>query len=107
MPVVDKVADAVFQRELLGTTVCNGYAVHCEGALQIGEFEKFVAYYVGISLTLDVNDNAHAFSVRLIIYIADTINLLLVHQCSNLLDEFRFVDIVWDFTHDNLVMSSF
>ena len=63
MAVVDEVTDAVFQGELLWTTVGNGNAVHGKGALQVGEFEEFVANHVGIGVTFDVDDDTHTFAV--------------------------------------------
>ena len=63
MPVVDEIADAVLERELLRTAVGDGNAVHGKGALQVGELEEFVTHHVCIGFTLDVDDDAHAFAV--------------------------------------------
>ena len=106
MAVVDEVADAVLQRELLWTTVSNGDAVYSERALQVCQLEEFVAHYIGIGFTLDVNNDAHTLTVRLVIYIADAINLLFVYQCCNLLDQLRLIDVIRNFAYNNLVVCS-
>ena len=108
--MLHEVLDTVTQREHLGSqfitfaTRDEGYAVDTEGGLQLSHLEQFVEHHAGIGIALHINHDAHTVLVRLVVNIADTVNLLLAHEASDILDKLGLVNAIWNLGYDDLVV---
>ena len=82
----DKLSNAILQGQQTRTTVDESYVIDTERTLQVCHLQKFVQNNIGISVTLDVYNDTHAFATGLIVNIADARNLLLIAERRNLFD---------------------
>ena len=78
--------------------------VDTERSLQGCHFKQLVQNNAGIGITLHIDDNTHAFTVRLIINIGNTIDLFIADHLCNTLDKFCLIDIIRYLAYHNLVM---
>ena len=104
--MIHELLDAVLQRQGLRTLANDGNAVDTEATLQLRHLIELVEHHIRVRITLQVNYDTHTFTVRLIVHIADTLNLLFVDQVGNTLDEFRLIYIIRYLVHDDLLVLS-
>ena len=69
-----------------------------------GHLEEFVQDNVCICVALDVDDDAHSFSVALVVDVADAFDAAVVDELSNIFDEFSLIDAVGYFGDDDGVV---
>ena len=56
---------------------------------------------------LQLNDDTHAVAIRFVAQIGDTLDLLVPHQIGNVLNEVRFVNLVWQLrNHEGLALGA-
>ena len=91
------------QGEHLGLTVHKRQHDHTEGILQLSVLIQIIEDHLRLRVTLEINHDAHAVTVALIADIADTIQLLLMHQFSNLFNQLGLVDAVRNLSNDDAV----
>ena len=62
------------------------HIVYTERCLQQCHLVELVQYYAGVGVTLHVDDDTHAFTVRLIIGVGNALYSLFVGQIGNRFD---------------------
>ena len=103
--VFNKVAHAVFEREQAWASLHQCDAVHRERALQSRHLEQLVENHVGVGLALHVHHDAHALSSRLVVDVADALNLLFRGEVGYVFHKIGLVHAVGNLRYDNLVVS--
>ena len=99
--VRQKDADEVFQVAQTWLTVDQGHHVHAKSVLQLGLFVEVVQDHLGHRTALELNHQAHAGFVRLILDVADVLNLLFVHQFGHALLQRLFVHLIRQLINDD------
>ena len=74
-----------------------------EGDLHIGVLIEIIQNDIWRSVALDVNRNAHTLAVGVIVAIADAFQLLFFDQVADGFNQPRFVDLIGQLGHDNLI----
>src|SRR5262245_14075964 len=103
LAVIQEGFERLFKIEYLWATVGNGEHVDAERFLQRRVFVELVEDDVRDGIAFELDDDAHAFSVRFIAEIGDSFNFLLLHQTGNLLDDPILVDHEGNFTDNDLL----
>ncbi len=83
--VLQKDLDQVLQVAQLGLAVHQRHHVHAKGVLQLGLLVQVVEHHLGYFAALELDHQAHAGLVRLVLDVADAFELLLVHQLGHAL----------------------
>jgi len=97
----DEGLEHVFQSKLLRTTTIQRHHVTAEALLQLRVAIELVHDDVRNRILLQLNNNAHALTVRLIANIGDTFDTLLAHKFCDLFDHCRLVDLIRDLGDDD------
>ena len=100
-PVVDEMADHLFEGEDLRPVVDDGEHDDAEGGLHLGMLVELVEEHLGVLVLLQLDDDPHPVPVRLVPEIRDPLDLLLPHQFGDLLDQPRLVHLVGDLGDDD------
>ena len=91
----------VFQVTQTRLAIDQRHHVHAESVLQLGLFVEVVQHHFGHRTTLQLNHQAHAGFVRLVLDVADVFNLLFVDQLGHALLQRLFVHLVGQFVDDD------
>ncbi len=75
--------------------------VDTEGDLQLRLGVEVVQHHLTHGVAFDLNHDAHAVFIGLITQGADALDAFVLHQLSNLLNQARFVHLIWNFVHDD------
>ena len=75
-----------------------------EVGLQFGHLIELVEDDIGVDILLEVDDDAHALAIGLVVDIGDAFNLLFVGKLGNVLDEFGLINAVRYLGDDNAVV---
>ena len=102
--VLHKVADAVLQGEQAGTSLDQGNGIHAEAGLQGSHLEQLVQHHTCVGIALHVYDYTHTLAVALVIGIAYSVQLALLHQFGNVLYQLCLVHAVWNLRYHDLVV---
>ena len=102
--MLDEVADEVLEGEQLRPSLHEGDAVDAEAGLQRRHLEELVQHDACVGVALQVNHDAHAFRVALVVDVADAFYLLVAHELCDVLDELLFVDAIGYLADDYLVV---
>ena len=78
-----------------------------EVGLQFGHLIELVEDDIGVDILLEVDDDAHALTVGLVVDIGYAFDLLFVGKLGNMLDEFCLIDAVRNLGDDNAVVLAF
>ena len=86
--------------------VYQRHHIDAEGVLQLRLLVQVVEYHLGHFAALELNHQAHAGFVRLILDVADAFELFLVHQFGNAFLQRLFIDLVRQLVyHDGLALA--
>ena len=88
-------------------TVVNREHDHAECIFELRVLVEIVDDDLRNGIALQLDDDAHAFLVRLVADIGDVIDLLLVDQPGNVLDQRRLVYVVRNLADDNALFPAF
>ena len=105
--VLYEILDAFLQSEQTWTSLYQCDAIDRERALKICHLKQFVHHYVGVSVTLYVNYDAHALTSSLVVDIADSVNLAFLDEFCDILDKLLLIYTVRYFCYYDSVMSIF
>ena len=86
--------DQVFQVAQLGLAVDQRHHVDAEGVLQLGLLVQVVQHHFGHFAPLELDHQAHAGLVGLVLDVADAFDLLLMHQFGHALLQRLLVDLI-------------
>src|SRR5262245_61068064 len=102
--VLDEGLERFLEVEQLGLAIDNRQHVDAEGFLERGMFVELVEHDLRYGIALELDRDAHAFTVGFIArFSGDSFNLFFLVQQSNLLDQAGFVDHVGNFADDDLL----
>src|SRR6185312_13808195 len=99
--MLDEVRERVLDREDLRLPVDDGEHGHAERRLQLGHLVQVVQDDRGHRVLAQLEDDAHAVSVRLVADVADALELLVLDELGHLLDEARLDHHVRDLGDDD------
>ena len=111
MAVLNEIGDALLERQQfraeLRVVVLVGHqcdAVDREAALQRRHLEEFIKDDLSVGIFLHVDDDTHALTTGLIVYVGYTFEFALLHEVGNIFDKLLLVDAVRYLSHHDLVM---
>ena len=99
--VLQEDLDQILQVAQLGLAIDQGHHVHAEGVLQLGLFVQVVQHHLGHFAALELDHQAHAGFVGLVLDVADAFDLFLVHQLGHAFLQGLLVALVGQFVHDD------
>lgn len=99
--VLQEDLDQILQIAELGLAVDQRHHVHAEGVLQLGQLVEVVEDHLGHFAALQFDHQAHAGLVRLVLDMADALDLLFVHQLGHALLQRLLVDLVGQLVNDD------
>jgi hypothetical protein len=99
--VLQEDLDQILQVAQLGLAVDQRHHVHAEGVLQLGLLVQVVEHHLGHFAALELDHQAHAGLVGLVLDVADALDLLLVHQLGHALLQRLLVDLVGQLVNDD------
>jgi hypothetical protein len=99
--VVEEVLEAVAQAQHGGAAVGDGDHVDAEADLQVAHFKERVEDDLGGGVALDLDPDAHAGAVAVVLDVADALDLLLADELGDVRDELGLVDLVGDLGDDD------
>ena len=102
--MLNEIFHTVFQAQQPRTPFYQGNTVHRERALQRRHLKQFVQNDIRVGIAFHINHDAHALSSRLIIGVADTVNLSLFHQFGDIFNQRLLVYTIRNLGDDNLIM---
>src|SRR5580658_9248147 len=103
--VVDEELEAIHQAQLARLAVDDGKHDDAEAGLKLGVLIEVVEHHVGLLAALQLDDDAHAVAVAVIEDIGDALDALLIDHGSDLLEQFRLIDLIGNFgDHDLLAV---
>ncbi len=105
MPVLHEAVNYLLEGKGLGPTLDKRYIIDIKRCLQLRMLVKMVQDNVGRHLPLEDYHNPHPCSVRLIIDIGNSFQLLFIDKVSYPLDHLGLVDHVGDFGDHNALSS--
>ena len=79
---------------LLWFAAIEGQHVGAEILLHRRIAEKLVQHDISYSITLELDNNAHAYAVRFIANRRDTFNTFFINKSRYLLDHISFIDLI-------------
>ena len=79
----------------------QGQHIDGEGGLKLGLGEQAVEHHLGVSVTLELDDDAHAVPVRLVPDVGDALQPLVLHLVGHVLDELALVHLIGDLGDDD------
>src|SRR6516165_7386969 len=92
----DKGGDDVAQGQQLWPTAIQRQHVDAEARLQRGVPVQLIEHDVRLGVTLQFDDDAHAFAIALVAQIRYALDQLLADRLRNPLNQPRLVDLIWD-----------
>jgi len=92
----------LFKAEHPGLAVNQSQHIDVESRLHSRVFVKTVKHFLGLSIPLQLDDDAHALSVRLISQLADAFDFLGCHQGGDSLYQTRLVCLIRQLNDHNL-----
>src|SRR5690606_35362920 len=98
---LDEVLDDLEQAQHARPAANDGQQRDAEVHLQARLLVEVVEHHVGQLTALQLDDDAHALTARLVAQIGDPVDLLLAHQRGDLLDQDLLVDLVRNLGDDN------
>ncbi len=102
-PVGEEALQHVFQVEQSRPAIDQRHHVHAEGVLQLGLLVEVVQHHLGHLAFFQLDHQAHARLVRLVLDMGDAVDLLLVDQFGDLFLQGLLVDLVGQLIdHDGL-----
>ena len=107
MAVVDECLDQVFQVKLARTSVHQCNIVDTERRLQSCQLIQFVQHHARIGISLDINNDTHTATVRLVVYIGNTFDTFFIYQISDIFDQFRLINKVGNLGDNDLLVIAF
>ena len=99
---LDVLLDHLLQGQDLGHLVVDGQHDDAHGILQLGVLVQLVQHHLGVGVLADVDDDAHALAVGLIVQVADALDALVLDEVRDVLNEARLVDHIGDLGDDDL-----
>ena len=93
--------DQVFQVAQLGLAVDQRHHVDTEVVLQLRLLVEVVEHHLGHFAALELDDQAHAGLVALVLNVADAFDFLFMDQLGHALLQRLFVDLVGQLVHDD------
>jgi hypothetical protein len=99
--VLQEDLDQVLQVAQLGLAVDQRHHVDAEGVLQLRLLVEVVEHHLGHFAALELDHQAHARLVGLVLDVADAFDLLLVHQLGHALLQRLLVDLVGELVDDD------
>ena len=101
--MVDVVIQHVLETKNVRHTVDQRKIVDAKARLQLRVLVEFVEHDLWFLATLEVDDDAHALAVGLVVETGDLGDRLLLDQVGNLLDELGLVNLVRNLGHDDAI----
>ena len=89
------------QVELLGPAAVQRQHVAAEAGLQRREAEELVQHHVGRGVAAQLDDDAHAEAVALVLDVGDALDLAVAGELGDALDHRRLVHLVGDLGDDD------
>ena len=99
-----EVADKILKCKQLGTTLNQCNAVYRETCLQGSHLKEFVQHNTCVGITLYIHNDTHTFAVALVVYVADSFQLLVGYQLRNVFDQLLLVYAIGNLCDDNLIV---
>jgi hypothetical protein len=99
--VLQEDLDQLLQVAQLGLAVDQRHHVDAEGVLQLRLLVQVVQHHLGHFAALELDHQAHAGLVGLVLDVADAFDLLLVHQLGHALLQRLLVDLVGHLVDDD------
>mmetsp|Transcript_70446 Transcript_70446/g.165983 ORF Transcript_70446/g.165983 Transcript_70446/m.165983 type:complete len:904 (-) Transcript_70446:3267-5978(-) len=93
--------DHVAQIAELGLAVDERDHVHAKAVLQLGLLVEVVQHHLGDFAALELDHHPHAGFVRLVLDVADALDLLFLHQLGDPLEQGLFVHLVGNLVDDD------
>ena len=100
-PVLEEHLDQVLEVAQLGLAVDQRHHVDAERVLQLRLLVQVVQHNLGHLATLELDDQAHAGLVALVLDVADALDLFLVHQFGHTLLQRLLVHLVGQLVDDD------
>ena len=100
-PVLEEDRDQVLQAAQLRLVVDQRDHVDAEGVLQLRLLVQVVQHHLGHFAALELDDDAQARLVGLVLDVADALELLFLHQLGHALEQVLLVDLVGDLVDDD------
>ncbi len=100
-PVLQEDFNQVLEVAQFGLTIDQRHHIHAKGVLQLRLLVQVVEHHLGHFAALEFDHQAHAGLVRLVLDVADALNLFLVHQLGHALLQGLFVALVGQLIHDD------
>ena len=104
--VDDVVVEDLLQREDARHAVDQRQVDDAEAGLQLGVLVELLQHDLGLLAALEVDDDAHALAVGLVVEAGDLCDLFLLDELGDLLDEAQLVDLVGDLGHDDALLAA-
>ena len=101
--VVDVVVEHVLETQDMRHAVDEGEVVDAEARLELRVLVEFVEHDLRLLAALEVDDDAHALAVGLVVETGDLRDRLLLDQVGDLLDELGLVDLIGNLGHNDAV----
>ena len=92
--------EQIKQCELFGLATAQRNVVDTERALKLRETPELIKYNFRLGITLQFDDNAHAFTRAFIANIGNAFYLLIAHHFSDFFDHRGLVGLIWNFCDD-------
>ena len=99
-----KLADEFLEVECAGTSVDEGHVVDAERGLHLGHLVELVEHHVGVGVALELDDDAHALVVALVVDVGDAVELLVGHEVGYVADELGLVDVIGYLGYDDILV---
>src|SRR5690554_539648 len=89
--VLNKITDESLQIQKLRTPLHQCNIVYPKGGLHGRVFVEVIQHDIGNGISLQINDNAHTVTIRLIVHVRYAFNLLIVDQVGYFNDELGLI----------------
>ncbi len=99
-----KLADEFLEVERAGTSVDEGHVVDAERGLHLGHLVELVEHHVGVGVALELDDDAHALVVALVVDVGDAVEFLVGHEVGYVADELGLVDVIGYLGYDDILV---
>ncbi len=96
-----KLGENLFDIQHLRLAVHQRQHDHAKRRLQLRVFKQLLQDEFGIRFLAQLEHDAHAFAVRLVADVVNTLNFFIADQIRHAFDQRRLVDLIGDLVHDN------
>src|SRR5262245_64100710 len=99
--MLDEQVERIDQGQLPRLPVDDGEVYDAKGLLHRGQLVQIVKNYIRNGVSFELDHDPHAFAVRLVAQVRDSLDLLVVNQLGNSSYKLRLIDLIRNLGYDN------